>query len=139
MIRATIISDKPLDARRILDDNNIPWIGRYSALDAQILHEDQLRDILVQLNDHDPTARLFVDIFLVELTYNGQLMFDYTKMPEASFNINNLTDVEVMPCQGGLISWTYNGIKELPEIMEILDRNELLWKQVLTRFGKSST
>ena len=90
MIKAAIVSDKPLDARRILDDNNIPYIVRYHALDAQICEEDQLRDILVQLNDHDHTARLFVDIFEVELSYNEQLMYDYTKMPEASFNINNL-------------------------------------------------
>ena len=136
MIKATIISDKPLDARRILDDNNILWIGRYSASHAQICDEDQLRDILAQLNDHDHTARLFVDIFEVHLTYAGHLRYEYNRVPSDTFDINKLTDVEVMPCGSGLISWTYNGIKELPEIIDILDRNELLWNQVLTRFGK---
>ena len=139
MIKATIISDVPLQARRILDDNNVPYIVHYSASNAQIRNEDELKDILTQLNDHDNSARLFVDIFEVDLTYSGQLRYDYTKMPEASFDINKLTDVEVMPCGSGLISYTYNGIKELPEIIDILDRNELLWNQVLKRFGKSGT
>jgi hypothetical protein len=136
MIRATIISDVPLQARRILDDNNVPYIVHYSASNAQICDEDQLRDVLLQLSIYDPTARLFVDIFEVHLTYSGHLRYEYNRVPLDTFDINKLTDAEIMPCGSGLISWTYNGIKELPEIIDILDRNELLWNQVVALFGK---